>query len=141
VWARLVPAEAPVLQGRPTLAVDAGVGPLRLGQRVDEVEHGAGGRLLGATRVAYRLADRGVLLAHYDRDLRIDRIEPAFSVELAAGDVLRWPHFACRPGPVYRHFTGRKWTAVLVTPSRRWHVTLGAGAAPATCAALGLARR
>src|SRR4051812_29736218 len=33
VWTRLVPYDVPVLLGRPTLKVDAGVGPLRLGQR------------------------------------------------------------------------------------------------------------
>jgi hypothetical protein len=142
VWTRLVPYDAPLLQGRPALKVDAGVGPLRLGQRAEAVEHGTDGQLLGETRVAYRLAGRGVLLTHYNSDLRIDRIEPAFNVDLEAANVLRWPHYACRPGQVYRHTTGAKWTAVLVAPgepSRQWHVIVGAGAIPTTCDALGLA--
>jgi hypothetical protein len=131
-----------VLQGRPVLAVDAGVGPLRLGERVEAVEHGTGGGLLGPTRVDYHLADRGVLLTHYNRDRRIDRIEPAFTIDLAGANVVRWPHYACRPGQVYRHTTSTKWTAVLVPagePSRQWQVTVGAGAVPTTCDALGLA--
>ena len=139
IWKRLVPSNFLVLEGRPTLAVDAGVGPLRLGERVEAVEHGTGGQLLGQTSVAYHLANRGVLLTHYNSDLRIDRIEPAFSIDLRSANVLRWPHYACRPGQVYRHTTGAKWTAVLVAPrgpSRQWHVIVGAGAVPTTCAAL-----
>ena len=138
-WSRLVPDNVPDLRGPPTLMLDAGVGPLRLGQRSETVEHGTGGQLLGETRVAYRLHDRGILLTHYDRDLRIDRIESNVGVEFGSANVLRWPHYACQSGQVYRHVTGARWTAVLVEPgepSRLWHVVLGAGAAPTTCAAL-----
>ena len=105
VWTRLVPYDAPLLQGRPTLKVDAGVGPLRLGQRAEAVEHGTDGQLLGETRVAYRLADRGVLLTHYNRDLRIDRIEPAINVDLDEANVLRWPalHVSPRAGLSAHH--------------------------------------
>jgi hypothetical protein len=141
-WERLAPSTAPVLHGRPTLKVDAGVGPLRLGQSVETVEHGTGGQLLAETRVAYQLDQRGLLITHYGSDLRIDRIEPNFKVELGKVNFKRWQHYDCRPGRVYRHTTGAKWTAVLVTqtaPKRVWRVIVSAGATPRTCAALGLA--
>lgn len=109
---------APVVHGRPTLKVDAGVGPLRLGQRVETVEHGTTGQLLGAARVVYRLGDRGILYAHYASDLRIDRIEPSIKVELGKVNFKRWRHYSCRPGRVYRHTTQAKWTAVLVIEPR-----------------------
>jgi hypothetical protein len=141
VWTRLIPDKAPDLHGRPTLKVDAGVGPLRLGQRFETVEHGTGGQLLGETLVAYVLNDREFLRTHYDRDLRIDRIESSGSVEFGKVNVVGWPHYACQSEQVYRHITGARWTAVAVEPgepSRDWHVVVGAGAAPGTCAALGL---
>jgi hypothetical protein len=142
IWERLVPDKVPVLHGRPTLKLDAGVGPLRLGQRVETVEHGAGGQLLGETRVAYRLGNHGVLYTHYGSDLRIDRIEASFKVELGTVNVNRWRHYVCRPARVYWHTTGAKWTVVLVartTPKRVWQVIVGTGATPKTCAALSLA--
>jgi hypothetical protein len=142
VWSRLVPYEVPALRGRATLKVDRGLGPLRLGQRVDAVEHGAGGQLLGESRVAYWLGRRGVLNTEYGSDLRIDRIETSIKVDLGTVKVRRWRHYVCRPARVYRHTTGASWTAVLIArtpPKHVWRVIVGAGAAPKTCAALGLA--
>jgi hypothetical protein len=139
VWTRLVSYDVPALRGRPTVEVDAGVGPVRLGQRVETIEHGARGQLLDAGWVLYRFADRGVLLTHYDRERRVDKIEPSFSVEFGNANVLTWPHFVCRRTPVYWHATGAKWTVVRVEPSeprRWWHVIVGTGTAPTTCAAL-----
>jgi hypothetical protein len=131
------------LRGRPALKLDAGVGPVRLGQRVETVEHGTRGQLLGEATVIYRLRDRGPLVTHYGSDLRVDRIEPAFTgIDFGRVNVKRWRHYDCRPGRVFRHSTGAKWTAVLVEPNeakRDWRVIIGAGAVPKTCGALRLA--
>jgi hypothetical protein len=141
-WERLVRYKVPLLHGRPRLKVDAGVGPLRLGRRVETVEHEAHGQLLGDTWVLYELAHHGVLYTHYGRDLRIDRIKAAIRVDLGTAHVSHWRHFNCRPGRVYRHTTGAKWTVVLSTgtpPKGVWQVIIAAGAAPKTCDALSLA--
>ena len=141
-WERLVPYTVPALRGHPVLKLDAGVGPVRLGQRVETVEHGAHGQLLGGDLVIYRFGAHGSLLVTYGSDLRINRIEPNSRVDLGRAKVKRWWHFDCRPGRVYRHTTGAKWTAVLVEPKEPksgWTVTVGAGAPPRTCDELSLA--
>ena len=126
----------------PTLKLDAGVGPLAARPTSRDSRARYGRATLGETRIAYRLDDHGILYAHYGSDLRIDRIEPNLKVEFGRVSVNRWRHFDCRAGRVYRHTTGAKWTAVLVgprEPKRLWRVIVGAGAAPSTCAGLGLA--
>ena len=142
-WDRLVGYAVPALRGHPVLKLDAGIGPLRLGQRVEAVEHGTRGQLLGEATMFYRFAGRGWLVTHYGSDLRVDRIEPAFSgIDFGRAKVKRWRHFDCRPGRVYRHSAGATWTAVVVEPGERmrgWRVVLGAGAVPKTCGALNLA--
>ncbi len=104
VWAGIVHYAVPVLHGHPTLKVDRGIGPLRLGERVETVEHGTRGQLLGETRVAYQFG-RGTLYAHYGSDRRIDRIQPSVKVDLGTANVqpLATLHLPARAGLPARH--------------------------------------
>jgi hypothetical protein len=133
---------APVLHGPAKLKLDAGIGPLRLGQKVDAVEHGTSGQLLVPTRVAYRLGDRGILLTEYGSDRRVKRIEPNIEVDVGNVNFRRWRHYVCRPGRLYRHSNGTRWTTVFVDrmrPKRAGRVIVGTGTAPRSCSAAGLA--
>jgi hypothetical protein len=139
-WSRLVHYGAPTLHGRPSLKVDRGLGPLRLGAKSSAVEHGKYGAVLPNTRVQYTLLNHGQLIATYGANGRIARIESHATATVPA--LAGWRHFTCRPARVYVHHTGKRWTAVAVNRTghrRAFERIVATGAVPRTCAALNFA--
>ena len=139
-WSRLVRYGAPTLHGRPTLKIDRGLGPLRLGVESTAVERGKYGTVLPNTRVRYTLSKHGQLIATYGGDGRIARIES--NANATAPALKGWRGITCRPARAYVHHTGKRWTVVAISrtgPRRVFQRIVATGAAPRTCADLNFA--